>query len=633
MLRHIKDLHISKRLISIVGDQKHQQLCINRCFATSSNSSGGGYSKRPSSNNSNNRNVKKSRQGKTGTDLVNQQIGTIISVPIGQSSNTDQIRQMMMGLKPRSQQTTTSKAKVVNDEKEQRIERIHTNDLKKPQQKQVVKQQQQQEQQSPKQDKQQSPKQLDKQPTKKETLQMKLKSIKNREANEFIFPDEDEIQPQEDDSELFSMDTQEEVDNNLMDFDDDAEEEYYEQYFEDEDFDNDIDELVSGEEVDQDGFDLNEFDKLEDIEHFEEDQDIDQQEYDNDIDNFNDKDDQEEQEQDEYEQDDDQEYEIEENQLFEEVENNDYEDPQQQIKNKKQKQDYDPEFLKQRLRDYELDENRMVGMEDYVFDDDVDIVESKIDKKKQTSTKSMNEIDYDHDDDVDQDEYDLDQELEQLEQEQEGEKKLTPEMREKVFNSILKQYGEKKAHVIMHKIDMKIKFGKQKWDPYRKLSREQMNELRALFKENPEINSINALSKHYGIHKEAVGRIIHSKWTPSQERMETLSKRKDLEKGTNNKRKKRQDNVAPKPYLAVVTKVGKKEIKMDDTLSQATKMNSNISADEWNKTVKRYNIHRIQSAKFENRQKSQKHTTAQKLDVSKSLASLEILERNLRNKK
>ncbi|KAH3672773.1 hypothetical protein WICMUC_004179 [Wickerhamomyces mucosus] len=60
------------------------------------------------------------------------------------------------------------------------------------------------------------------------------------------------------------------------------------------------------------------------------------------------------------------------------------------------------------------------------------------------------------------------------------------------------------------------KFKGEKWNPNKKLSREQMNSVKILKDRMPEI-STSELSQHFEVSTEAIRRILKSKWVPSDE--------------------------------------------------------------------------------------------------------------------
>ncbi|KAL7410747.1 hypothetical protein BDY24DRAFT_332100, partial [Mrakia frigida] len=50
------------------------------------------------------------------------------------------------------------------------------------------------------------------------------------------------------------------------------------------------------------------------------------------------------------------------------------------------------------------------------------------------------------------------------------------------------------------------------WKPTYKVSREKMNEMRALAKQDPQKYNMRTLSEGFGLNPEAVRRILKSKW-------------------------------------------------------------------------------------------------------------------------
>lgn len=68
------------------------------------------------------------------------------------------------------------------------------------------------------------------------------------------------------------------------------------------------------------------------------------------------------------------------------------------------------------------------------------------------------------------------------------------------------------------------KFKGEKWDPKKKISREEMKSIRLLKETMPELNSTE-LAKHFQISPEAVRRILKSKWIPSEEESDDILER------------------------------------------------------------------------------------------------------------
>jgi hypothetical protein len=67
------------------------------------------------------------------------------------------------------------------------------------------------------------------------------------------------------------------------------------------------------------------------------------------------------------------------------------------------------------------------------------------------------------------------------------------------------------------------------WSPPKKLSREAMDGLRLLHKQNPEIFTTPTLASKFRISPEAVRRILKSKWEPSREKRQKLAEREKRE--------------------------------------------------------------------------------------------------------
>lgn len=64
---------------------------------------------------------------------------------------------------------------------------------------------------------------------------------------------------------------------------------------------------------------------------------------------------------------------------------------------------------------------------------------------------------------------------------------------------------------------MKLKFP-DGWDPPKKLSRDQMEQVRSLHKLDPERFDVPALKEQFKISSEAVRRILRSRWVPAEMR-------------------------------------------------------------------------------------------------------------------
>lgn len=84
------------------------------------------------------------------------------------------------------------------------------------------------------------------------------------------------------------------------------------------------------------------------------------------------------------------------------------------------------------------------------------------------------------------------------------------------------------------RIAIKKRYGE--WNPTRKISREQMENVRSLKEQMPLMKNIE-LAGHFGISPEAIRRILKSKWVPTQERMEQMEQRGEMKKDESNKKK------------------------------------------------------------------------------------------------
>ncbi|OSD01464.1 hypothetical protein PYCCODRAFT_1369498 [Trametes coccinea BRFM310] len=80
-----------------------------------------------------------------------------------------------------------------------------------------------------------------------------------------------------------------------------------------------------------------------------------------------------------------------------------------------------------------------------------------------------------------------------------------------------------------HRETMKRKFP-QGWEPPRKISREAMDSLRELHALNPSMFTTPVLAERFRISKEAVRRILKSKWEPSREQRARLAAKERMAK-------------------------------------------------------------------------------------------------------
>ncbi|EFA81621.1 neugrin domain-containing protein [Heterostelium album PN500] len=159
------------------------------------------------------------------------------------------------------------------------------------------------------------------------------------------------------------------------------------------------------------------------------------------------------------------------------------------------------------------DEYGMEGMEDYEFDNDNDDQVDQEDNLTLETEQEMLDI--------------IRQSEEQEKLQKEKEKKPTraeKSEQHKNLEAIIKnKYGDK-ANKILHKILIKEKYGN--WEPIKKLSRDQMSEIKRLHKEDPDIHTVESLVTQYRVSKEAIKRIIRSNWTPSEDRLKEQDSKK-----------------------------------------------------------------------------------------------------------
>ncbi|KAM9969617.1 hypothetical protein ACTFIR_001453 [Dictyostelium discoideum] len=234
-----------------------------------------------------------------------------------------------------------------------------------------------------------------------------------------------------------------------------------------------------------------------------------------------------------------------------------------------------------RLAEYEMDENRMEGMEDYVFDDDLPINNNNNNNKnnnknnnnnnnnnkqsqqqqqpiietKEIFTQKQQKEEYEKEEKEEEEEENkfikrLDNKINikreedeyiennnkylenknndknKIEEKPELTKQQQKEAKKRLEERIKKQYGDK-ANLILFKIEQRKKNGQ--WAPENKVTRSDMEQIRELHKEDPEIYTISVLAKSFRISLEAVSRILHSKWSPDQTKLDKLHKKKVLE--------------------------------------------------------------------------------------------------------
>lgn len=80
-----------------------------------------------------------------------------------------------------------------------------------------------------------------------------------------------------------------------------------------------------------------------------------------------------------------------------------------------------------------------------------------------------------------------------------------------------------------------------KWNPTRKLSLQQMNDIRALSEQMPNLRTVD-FATYYNISPEAIRRILKSKWVPSDKDEGKIIKRKEKRK-----EERLQAKTAPQP--------------------------------------------------------------------------------------
>ncbi|SCU93250.1 LAFA_0F15412g1_1 [Lachancea sp. 'fantastica'] len=76
----------------------------------------------------------------------------------------------------------------------------------------------------------------------------------------------------------------------------------------------------------------------------------------------------------------------------------------------------------------------------------------------------------------------------------------------------------------LQKLSLNKKFQGEKWNPKKKLSREQMESLRLLKQQFPQM-SASQLGMHFQVSPEVVRRILKSKWNPDEAEMSKIQER------------------------------------------------------------------------------------------------------------
>ncbi|KAG8895994.1 Required for respiratory growth protein 9 mitochondrial, partial [Tulasnella sp. 417] len=82
---------------------------------------------------------------------------------------------------------------------------------------------------------------------------------------------------------------------------------------------------------------------------------------------------------------------------------------------------------------------------------------------------------------------------------------------------------------LAHRATMKRKFP-EGWNPPKKLSRQLMDDMRALKRLDPEKFTTDALASQFRVSPEAVRRILRSRWTPDAKRSEELQERDEAKR-------------------------------------------------------------------------------------------------------
>ncbi|KYQ89724.1 neugrin domain-containing protein [Tieghemostelium lacteum] len=335
------------------------------------------------------------------------------------------------------------------------------------------------------------------------------------------------------------------------------------------------------------------------------------------------------------------------------------EDEEQIVVNLDDQEDYD---IETRLLKYENDDNRMEGMEDYVFDDDPneEPLQSNLNKlypKEELKMDTVEDEEY-----VEEDE-NVNEDSARPPLTKADKKRL----KEKFQQQVIQDYGKKDGETILHKIELKKQFGK--WEPKVKLSRKEMDELRGFHKSDPYVYTYENLSKYYGIAKEAVHRILTSKYQPDQKKLDKLHQKKvesnkekyspfsrtkkslftvdHLSKSIPNHLKSTKQSKKPTMPTATVNTVEPSESSNSNdnnvqstTTFEAKSLNENNALEKhWYQVSKEYNLNRIKRLKSEKKeQKEGTHTLRRtnkgtnniSVDLKSGLQRLQQLEKNIR---
>lgn len=80
------------------------------------------------------------------------------------------------------------------------------------------------------------------------------------------------------------------------------------------------------------------------------------------------------------------------------------------------------------------------------------------------------------------------------------------------------------------------------WNPVKRLTRYQMDHLRSLYNQFPELWTKKKLAEQFGISVDATRKILHSKWVPSPE----VAEKQDREAKEKKLQRRAQLGIRPK---------------------------------------------------------------------------------------
>lgn len=88
------------------------------------------------------------------------------------------------------------------------------------------------------------------------------------------------------------------------------------------------------------------------------------------------------------------------------------------------------------------------------------------------------------------------------------------------------------------------------WNPTRKLSRQQIWDIRELKAQWPQMKT-KQLADHFHINPESIRRILKSKWNPSEDELASINERAERRKKESQQRKQKADVATKLPKLSL----------------------------------------------------------------------------------